>query len=40
MCLPTRSAQVPVPVPQRLREIMLGFEAGEPVTRAEVGRVD
>lgn len=30
-------AQVPVPVPQRLREIMLGFEAGEPVTRAEVG---
>ena len=30
-------AQVPVPVPQRLREIMLGFEAGEPVTRTEVG---
>jgi len=30
-------AQVPVPVPQRLREIMLGFEAWEPVTRAEVG---
>ncbi|GDX57167.1 hypothetical protein LBMAG30_13300 [Comamonadaceae bacterium] len=30
-------AQVPVPVPQRLREIMLGFEAGEPVTRAEAG---
>ena len=30
-------AQVPVPVPQRLRKIMLGFEACEPVTRAEAG---
>ena len=30
-------AQVSVPVPPRLREIMLGYEAWEPVTRAEVG---
>ena len=30
-------AQVSVPVPQRLREIMLGYEACEPMTHAEVG---
>ena len=30
-------AQVSVPVPPRLREIMLGYEACEPMTRAEVG---
>jgi len=30
-------AQVPVPVPDRLREIMLGFEAFEPMTHAEIG---
>ena len=30
-------AQVSVPVPQRLREIMLGYEACEPMTRTELG---
>jgi YbgC/YbaW family acyl-CoA thioester hydrolase len=30
-------AQVSVPVPPRLREIMLGYEACEPMTRTEVG---
>jgi len=30
-------AQVPVAVPQRLREIMLGFEAFEPMTHADIG---
>ena len=30
-------AQVSVPVPPRLREIMLGYEACEPMTQAEVG---
>ena len=30
-------AQVSVPVPQRLREIMLGYEACEPMTQTELG---
>lgn len=30
-------AQVSVPVPHRLREIMLGYEACEPMTRTEIG---
>ncbi len=30
-------AQVSVPVPHRLREIMLGYEACEPMTRTEMG---
>jgi len=34
------ATQTSLPVPQSLRDIMLGFEAGEPVTTAHIGTWD
>lgn len=34
------ATQTSLPVPQSLRDIMLGFEAGEPVTTAQIGSWD